>query len=181
MNLMPKLSFQSQPQPQQEYQPEPIINEPELQAGSIEEVSHFDALISNAPEIEEVASTGNILPATQVGVLSKDDFHELFCGGFEAASLITDLKSLHVEKTDGKAKAASGALYDTISEIPALRFIIEPQGKIAQRLLVLGVFFGGMARNVSLELNEKRAAAISAFEAEEASPVPEYNGLRGDQ
>lgn len=165
--------------------PPPLSQSEALPAGSIEP-THFDALIG-AGGAGEPPDGPSFPMATGGGdgpSLSKDDFHELFCGGFEAASLITDLKSLHVEKTDGKAKAASAALYDTINEIPALRFILQPQGKIAQRVLVLGVFFGGMARNVSAEIAEKRAAAMTTVINEDAgemteSGIPVHDGLGG--
>lgn len=112
------------------------------------EPTHFDDLIDENAPIE----------ASGAGILSKDDFFRIFCGSFQAASLMTGLKSLSVSDSDGKAVAASGAIYDTIQDVPALRFLLSPQGKWFQRVILIGSFAVPMAQAVGAELAARDAS-----------------------
>ena len=175
---MLELEFNQKPtetmnQPASQSQPDQ-----ETVAGSIEP-DHFDDLLNDPQPGQDVAIDGNGYSDV---ILTKDDFHSLFCGGFEAASLISGLQSLHVEENDGKARAASAALYDTIADIPALQWMLKPGGKVMQRALVMAVFFGGMARNVSAELQARsvKAPDDQGPNGGTNNGITNYRGLSGE-
>lgn len=159
-----------QPQNQPESSPRRITesqNEPS-QAGSTEpQPDHFDGLINE--------SAAPMPDGTSEAVLSKADFHSVFCGGFQAASAMTGYKSLRVEKSDDHAKAAADAIYDTLNEIPALQFLLKPQGRWMQRAVIIGSFAFGMSRAVAEE-RMQRLAAAGELQAEAGGlDIPDYD------
>lgn len=87
-----------------------------------------------------------------VTLLDKESFHGLFIGVFTVAEIATRLTSLHVEASDDKARAASDAIYETIYDIPALHFMLQPSGKWLGRIACIGMFVAPMSLNVSAEL-----------------------------
>lgn len=174
----PKFKQASLPAPMQE--PDPIlpqasqINEADgltdgvdhqpPAAASFEAGAHIDALIGDTPEP---------VAAPPAGALDQEQFHAVFCAGFSAASLITGIKSLHVDEADGKARAATGALYETIQDIPALHFLLEPQGKWLGRAVAIGTFAIPMARGVAVELQERRTGAKQYQKRAGAAAAPD--------
>lgn len=110
---------------------------------------HFDDLLEGPAGPSGPSGGGTVLPPN---VLDKDAFHRLFVGVFSVASVLTHLQSLKVSNDDGSARAASDALYETILDIPALHFLLEPQGKWAGRVMCIGMFAVPMAINVQAEL-----------------------------
>jgi len=126
---------------------------------------HLDDLIGDQEEVEQETEA----ETARQNMLGADDFHALFCVGFSTASHLTGLKSLHVEKTDGSAKACTQALYDTITDIPALHFLLMPQNKWFERAFAIGSFTVPMAISVSREL----AAPAAAQESENRQSQPE--------
>ena len=91
-------------------------------------------------------------------MISKENFHTLFCGGFTAASHMTKLKSMAVDASDGGAIACTEALYDTILDIPALHFLLNPYNKWFERAIVIGAFTVPMAAGVAQELKARKGA-----------------------
>lgn len=114
---------------------------------------------------EETEAAAQGMQAQQM-MLGKDDFHRVFCGGFQMASAITGLKSLNVEETDAKAEAASKALYDTILDVPMLHFLLMPQGKWLERAAAIGMFTVPMVLSVRAEI------ALRQTENGEDDPEP---------
>lgn len=112
---------------------------------------HFDDLLQgpSAP-----SGGGTVLPSN---MLDKESFHKVFVGVFNVASVLTHLQSLKVANDDGNGRAASDALYETILDIPALHFLLEPQGKWAGRIMCIGMFAVPMAINVQAELAARTA------------------------
>lgn len=146
-------------------------------AGGDEPPSHFDGLIDDAPDTLPVHHDGGYNEA----MLDKEAFHALFCGSFEVGSLMTGLKSLHVDKGDGKAVAASAALYDTILDVPMLHFMLKPQGKWMARVMAMGMFGFSMSQAVKAELSERQRAAgkanpaaQGAGEGKQEEGIPDY-------
>lgn len=129
--------------------------------------SHIDELLTATPTTQAVA-------AVDVR-LEKGDFHKLFCTSFVMASHLSGLKSLHVDEGDGKARAASEALYDTILEVPALHFLIQPSGQKMQRVLAVAAFALPMAVGVRNELLERRAGPRGVAQEASGNPFPEVN------
>lgn len=130
----------------------PYGNEEEFSQGSPEHStndapSHFDDLIAE----EEPQGAGAIL-AENGAVLSEDDFHKVFVLCFTVSHNVTKLNSLKVEDGDGSARNCSKAIYDTILEIPALHFLLNPSGKWGQRAFMIGSFALPMAMNVRTEI-----------------------------
>lgn len=109
--------------------------------------THFDSLIDNAaPEqVEDKAL-----------VLNNEEFHKLFCMAFNTGSAISGLKSLEVDDADGSVIACTNSIHEMCLEIPALRFLIQPQGKWGTRIFAIGAFAVPMALAVTAEVKQKR-------------------------
>lgn len=129
----------------------PQQSEADSQPSSTDAPEHFDALFDN-PEIQAGPMPGET-PAP--GILGKDEFFLVFIGGFKVAAIVTHLKSVEVNQDDRTARAACDAIYDTVNEIPALRFLLEPQGKWMGRVMAIGMFAVPMALNVQAELSAR--------------------------
>jgi len=128
------------------------LSEEGLHTSTDEIPNHFDDLIDGEQAGEQATHTAQI----KSGMLSLNDFHTLFCGGFSAASHMTGLKSMAVDASDGGAIACTGALYDTILDIPMLHFLLNPNNKWFERIIVIGAFTAPMAAGVSVELKARK-------------------------
>ncbi len=148
------------------------------QATSIEP-DHFDDLLSG-PEVASV-SAGDSLPP---GMLGKDEFFKVFCMVFKMASIGAHLKSMDVDPNDEGARAASDAVYETCAEIPALNFILKPQGRVMGRVAAIGMFVVPMAMNVQAEIAarqvpKKSAPGAASGSNSRAMVVPDYDMTGG--
>lgn len=147
-------------------------------AGSIEP-DHFDDLL-DAPEIGAIeGGHGGGLPP---GMLGKDEFFKVFCMVFKVASIGANLKSMKVDPHDEAARAASDAVYETCAEIPALHFILQPQGRVMGRIVAIGMFVVPMAMNVQAEIAARQAArkgAPAGAVKGTAMTVPNYDMTGG--
>jgi hypothetical protein len=92
-------------------------------------------------------------------VLKPDEFHKMFCFAFNMGSTISGLQSLAVDDKDGAALACSSSLYEMCLEIPALHFLVSPQGKWGTRIIGIGAFAVPMALAVAKEARERQPAA----------------------
>ncbi|PZO86540.1 MAG: hypothetical protein DI626_06285 [Micavibrio aeruginosavorus] len=128
---------------------------------------HFDALLAAPP----VAATAAPLPSSAI---DKDGFHKMFVGGFTVFSIVTHLRSLKVEAEDGTARAASDAIYDTIQDVPALHFLLEPQGKWMGRVACIAAFAVPMALNVRAELAARQQVPAND-KKQEKTIVPDFD------
>lgn len=159
-NSQPLMSDSMSPSP---IMPMPPQNQDEAgSTASFDDGAHIDTLIAVAEE-EAPAS----LPVNR---LSKEDFHRVFCTGFTVSSHVTGLKSLAVDEHDGKARAASEALYETILDIPALHFMLSPGGKWGGRIMAIAAFAIPMARGVQDELVARRTVEVPRVVAAKTFP-----------
>lgn len=142
-------------------------------AGSIEP-DHFDELLGGSDFVDGGAGGGDALPP---GMLGKDEFYQIFVTGFKVASIATHLKSVEVNPQDQGARAASDAIYETVSEIPALRFLLQPQGKVFGRIVTIGMFVVPMAMNVQAEIAARAVAKKpnAAPQTGKAVVVPDFD------
>lgn len=126
---------------------------------SIEPTDHFAHWITEA-EAEEQAASEQAQQEyyEQSNMIGREEFHALFCTAFCTGSYLTGLQSLMVDSSDGGAKACTSALYDTILDVPALHFLLMPQGKWLERVIAIGTFAVPMSLAVSAEMKAKRAA-----------------------
>lgn len=132
---------------------------------TVQAPTHFDDLISAAPDAEPVSAVDTTL-------LNVDEFHKIFCLGFNVASSVTRLKSLAVDANDGAAKGCSAAIYETCLEIPALHFLLQPGGKWGGRILAIGAFVVPMSIGVKEELAERRKQILQSSIGEpDQSPI----------
>lgn len=166
----PHQSQTSQPSPSEEVSSEDLSAE---KASSDTAPDHFDDLIQGeetAEHVEQVAQASSTM-------MSKENFHTLFCGGFTAASHMTKLQSMAVDASDGGAIACTEALYDTILDIPALHFLLNPYNKWFERAIVIGSFTIPMAGAVGKEMKEKKAAKQSSKGQKQQSNTPTNSSL----
>tara|TARA_R110002074_G_scaffold67298_1_gene158514 strand:- start:6719 stop:7171 length:453 start_codon:yes stop_codon:yes gene_type:complete len=110
------------------------------------------------------------------GLISRDDFFGTFCAvfmiGYLPAPAPLPLHSLPIKQEEmAAARGASDTLYEIISEIHFLRWVLSPEGVWAKRLTVIGAFAIPKAMSVMAELSQK-AAAKRMEEARDVTPVP---------
>lgn len=159
----PKM-FQSQP----EQNPEPIPENPvqipltetiNLEAPSgtaTSDTSHIED-IKIAPEIP-LENPGVDISANASGMLTRDQFYGAFESVFAFGGAITKLESLPIQPGEKpSANAAANILYDMALELPWLRFLIEPQNIMLQRVIVVGSFGYMKYAAVKLEIDFRRA------------------------
>lgn len=127
----------------------PQQSEEDFRPSSTDVPEHFDVLF-DGPDLPGGGNPPGEPPGP--AILGKDEFFLVFIGGFKVAAIVTHLKSVEVNQDDRTARAACDAIYDTLNEIPALRFMLEPQGKWMGRVMAIGMFTVPMAMNVQAEL-----------------------------
>ena len=160
-------SPQSQQQPPQASIPTPAPEEPssppvsgaEFSAQSVtsspaDAPTHIDALIEGAT----VAETAATAPPAPV-MIGADDFTKMFFAGFNVAHGVTGLQSLKIPEGDSGAVACAQALHETIMDIPALHFLLMPQGKWIPRIMAIAAFTVPVGRGVAAELHQRRRPA----------------------
>lgn len=129
------------------------------------EPTHFDDLIGAAPE--DIDEEG--VPINQ-GMIDVQAFHALFCVSFNTASAVTKLKSLSVDAADEACINCTRALYETIADVPMLRFMLMPNGKWMERAVAIGMFTVPMAMGVSNELAARNVKAETEQSKENPQP-----------
>jgi len=107
------------------------------------------------------------------GIMSRDDFFELFSGLIESPNIVLTMKgvdpleSLVVEPGDPQARKASDALYKTCLKVRWLRFMLAPETEWAKDLMVVGLFIWGKFRLVRAELEILRVIEKARSEGKE--------------
>lgn len=159
-------------------QPEPQSPEASLEPSSTssptdEPPTHFDDLIGGATVQPIEGAT-----AQEAVKLGRDDFHKLFMMGFKVGHSLTKLQSLNVPPEDTAARDCAHALYDSVIDIPALHFLLEPQNKWFERVIVIGTFTVPMAISVKAEIAERRRllSGVSATAMNTATRAPAGEG-----
>ena len=153
--------YPDSPQPQN--QPEAL--EPPLNISSPPDLpDHFDELLTAPP------APPNMPPSGAAVMLRREDFQKLFITGFQIAHNLTKLQSLKVEPQDAAALECAVALYDCITDIPALHFMLYPGNKWLERAMVIGVFTVPMAINLNRELQQRHNPKYSVTE-----PLRQYH------
>jgi hypothetical protein len=91
--------------------------------------------------------------------VTREQFAELLAAALGIAGAVTGLRSLPIADAERPAfMPAAGAVYDTVVEIPALHWLLEPGNVYVQRALVVAAFVVPKARAVADELAAVRAA-----------------------
>lgn len=134
------------------------------------DTAHFDDVIGKAPET--VAGQG-----AASTLLSKEDYHALICGCLKTGSILTGFKSLDIDPNDERNRKGTGAIYETISEIPALAFMLNPQSKWLDRTLSIALFVLPIAQGCAAE----RRAATSVAKTPQGSSDQVYQPARSSE
>ena len=100
------------------------------------------------------------------GMLSCEQFTEAFISAFNITSGLTKLQSLAIRKDDQQVKVCAGAIYDYATEVPQLRFLIEPSNVHIQRALAIVPFAYFKFAMVKAELKERKAKDVEVEESE---------------
>lgn len=122
------------------------------------DASHLDEIVVPGEDDQSAgggAGQGGDTPdaAGYPGCMPRQEFRDLFCGTFDIGGAFTGLKSLPIAADEkARAEAAADAVYDTAWEVPALRFLIQPDNVWMQRGFVILAFTGPKALAVRREL-----------------------------
>jgi len=116
--------------------------------------------IIDEPVVEETAD------ALVDGILSREQFTETFISAFNITCGITKLQSLHIETSDQQAIICAGAIYDYATEIPQLRFLIEPSNVHVQRAFAILPFVYFKYAAVRAELAARKEDKLKEAEVE---------------
>ena len=148
---------QTEPQPENqtkatEASAEPLnTSSPQIDA----EPTHFDDLISDAEASEFEHEQAEV----RSNMLTQEDFRTLWVKGFGGASMLTGIKALSLPNSHvgiEEAEMCADAIYETILDIPALHFMLNPSNKWLERAMVIGMFTMGMRNAVIQEAIERR-------------------------
>ena len=147
-------------QPEMPKEQKPEVSETLLKSSSPDTATptHFDSLLNGADmPVQDTAAP--MSPAQEqggTGKIQREDFHKLFLTGFNVAHNLTGYKSLKVSPEDSAAQDCSTAIYDTILDIPALHFLLNPSNKWMDRAVAIGAFTIPMAIAVKTEAAQKK-------------------------
>lgn len=142
---------EAQPSPQPNPSSEGLDN---YSATSSDETAHLDKLLE-AEAAGEVEAQFEAAAAVRLG---KEEFHKVFITGFKITHGMSGYKCFDVQEGDPAARECAGALYDTIVDIPALHFILEPRSKWLGRIIAIGAFTLPMGRAFAEEKRSKMQA-----------------------
>ncbi|WP_422020174.1 hypothetical protein [Pyruvatibacter mobilis] len=128
-----------------------MTNETEaMEMENLSELSSSDAEAPeiDAPEFEAEGSAGDApeAEAPTADRMTKDAFFGTFRALWTTPNMALfmagemPLEALNIPETDQDAREASDALYDTIAEIPAMQWLLNPASKWMQRVIVIGSF-----------------------------------------
>lgn len=134
--------------------PDHIINLP------VTEVQGYDHYIDQDGNQTET-------PKPEIKLLTKDQFHDTFCGMFNFSSALTGLKSLRTETHDKVGRETADTLYEIAEETEALRWLIQPENKWVQRALVLYAFSAPKIAGCRAEIAHKKAQKEKEREKEQ--------------
>lgn len=168
MKIPKDLKIQSQTLPETQETNEKVLSQDlsgQQSPTENDSVTHFDELLI-APEASGLIDDGSGIATVPEAQLSKEEFHKAFCMAFNVTSSVTRLKSLAVDPKDGVAIAASEAIFETASEIPALSFLLSPGGKWGGRAIVVAAFVIPIATGVREELSARKTKIVPDVAAE---------------
>jgi hypothetical protein len=152
-----------------------IQNPPESMDGvSGDDGAAFDAaagVVPHEPRPEGERPAPAAPKAEAAEVVSFEEWYSFLAAIMAVGAYKLKLRSLAFDKNDPAAVKAFRALYDTLGEIPWLRWMLIPGGKWAERLLAIGAFFGPMLLGVLAELQARRSGRSVAPGAAPAAPV----------
>jgi len=126
--------------------------------------------IIDDPVVDDTATQDGVLVD---GILSREQFTQTFISAFNVTSGITKLQSLHIEIADQQAIICAGAIYDYATEIPQLRFLIEPSNVHVQRALAILPFVYFKYAAVRAELQARKAEMAKEAEVETTQAADE--------
>lgn len=135
------------------------------------EPTHFDDLLTAPEAMQEPGAPAPVR-------LDRAGFCATFQAVFDVAHGVTGLKALQVPKGDPRAQGCAEALYETIEDVPALHFLLYPQGKWLPRICAIGAFTIPMGRAVALELQERKGGGgkLDYGKAKKAAAAPGPDG-----
>lgn len=171
-NELTKTETPNQSLPMEEGTPNEPIQDTSAESSKVStesEPTHFDDLIGASS-----GDGGDENPPNQ-GMIDVQAFHALFCVSFNTASAVTKLKSLAVDAADEACINCTRALYETIADVPMLRFMLMPNGKWAERAVAIGMFTVPMAMGVSNELASRNVKAKTEQSKENPQPSATQN------
>jgi hypothetical protein len=114
-------------------------------------------------------------------MLTKEEFHKVFIGGFKAGHALTGFKSLDIKPDrEAKAEACSHAIHESIVDIPSLHFMLTPNSKWWGRAFSIGTFMVPTVIGISIEIKARKQMAAQpvqpANSAETATTQPQAEG-----
>lgn len=129
--------------------------------------AHLDGIDILEEPIDDEAAPGVAESEKPSGLIDQEEFFGTFCGlfliGYMPKPFPLPLHSLPIKPEEmASARQASDALYDIISEVHFLRFLLSPQGLWAKRIMAIGAFAVPKAISVMSEIQTKENARREA-------------------
>ncbi|WP_422024778.1 hypothetical protein [Pyruvatibacter mobilis] len=109
--------------------------------------------------------------------MTKDAFFGLFCGLWTMPNMALlmagekPLDALNVSAKDAGAREASDALYDTIADIPAMQWLLNPASEWMQRVFVIGSFVAPRVMGAVSEFQARKETAAPSRPAQADEPA----------
>lgn len=133
-----------------------------------DEPTHFDSFIE-----EDIQTTESIEEGLSPAHLRREDFKMIFIKGFGGLSRLTKRKAFKIPNSDvdvEDAHACADAIYDTILDIPALHFLLNPSNKWIERSFSITMFTIGMRAALRTERAETVKEEQGAQPARSSTP-----------
>ena len=141
--------------------------------------SHIDELIGRA-ETDEQSEAHQRTSSSHM--ISADDFYKMFGGGFTFFGHMTKVEPFKMVENMPSSRPASDALYETILDIPALHFLLNPMrhSKWIGRAFVIGVFGNDLKKAVfEFKRAEYESQGVETPPSDTSTPNEDIPNLGG--
>lgn len=184
---MPAIESQPPSQPENPLwlQPEnpPAENSGSIDPAAVRSGAEFDAAAGVGATEAPLAGEAIAAAPAPIDNLPFDIWYKSAHAVFMVASAVSRLQSLKFDAGDETARGAFLALYETCEEVPALHFLLRPQGKWMARAGAIAAFAVPMAQGVRVEIAARRgkgrAAPIGAPAGDREAAAADAPGASG--
>jgi hypothetical protein len=122
------------------------------------------------------AATGAPDPAAEIEpmpvIMPREEWCKLWLSAHGMAGEVINVRALAGVPTRNGALDAAGAIYDTAKDTPSFHWLLDPRGEWMKRVIVVGMFYVPLAREVGAEMAARRRRKPAPRPPAAAAPSP---------